>query len=203
MFVQVIQGQTTSAEELHAALDAWARELGPGADGWLGSTAGVTDDGEFVALARFETEDAARQNSGRAEQGRWWSETSKLFSGEATFHDCTRVEADTVGDPNQAGFVQVIQGRTSNPERVRQLMTQGDEEQWAAHRPDILGSLAAEHDDDAYTTAIYFTSEAEAREGEQKQAPPEIQAAMDEMQSLSIGEPRFFDLKRPWLYSPT
>jgi hypothetical protein len=25
---------------------------------------------------------------------------------------------------------------------------------------------------------------------------------MEEMQRLSIGEPEFFDLKQPWLYSP-
>jgi hypothetical protein len=50
--------------------------------------------------------------------------------------------------------------------------------------------------------AIYFTSEAEAREGERKEPPPELQAEMEEMGSLSVGEPEFFDLKQPWLYSP-
>jgi len=25
---------------------------------------------------------------------------------------------------------------------------------------------------------------------------------MDEMAALSVGEPEFFDLKQPWLYSP-
>jgi len=49
---------------------------------------------------------------------------------------------------------------------------------------------------------MYFTSEAEAREGERKEPPPELQAHMEEMQRLSIGEPEFFDLKQPWLYSP-
>jgi hypothetical protein len=50
--------------------------------------------------------------------------------------------------------------------------------------------------------AIYFTSEEEAREGERKEPPPELQAQMEEMQQLSVGEPEFFDLKQPWLYSP-
>jgi hypothetical protein len=53
-----------------------------------------------------------------------------------------------------------------------------------------------------WTTAIYFTSEAEARKGERKEMPPELQAQMDEMQKLSVGEPEFLDLKDPWLYSP-
>jgi hypothetical protein len=26
---------------------------------------------------------------------------------------------------------------------------------------------------------------------------------MEEMASLSVGEPEFFDLKQPWLYSPS
>jgi hypothetical protein len=201
MFVQVIQGQVSDAEELHAAVDRWAQELAPGASGWLGTTAGVTEDGRFIALARFETEEAARQNSDRAEQDQWWAETSKLFSGEVTFHDSTRVDVDTPGDPGQAAFVQVMQGRTSDPERARALM-QLDPDVWADYRPDVLGSLAVEYDEGAYTTAIYFTSEDEARQGEQKEPPAELASAMEEMNSLSVGDVDFFDIKQPWLYAP-
>jgi hypothetical protein len=50
--------------------------------------------------------------------------------------------------------------------------------------------------------AIYFTSEAAARKGERKEPPPELQAQMEEMAALSVGESEFFDLKQPWLYSP-
>jgi hypothetical protein len=53
----------------------------------------------------------------------------------------------------------------------------------------------------AYTMAVYFTSEAAARR-ERKQPPPELQAQMEEMAALSVGEPEFFDLQQPWLYSP-
>ncbi|WP_219414363.1 hypothetical protein [Pseudonocardia nigra] len=49
--------------------------------------------------------------------------------------------------------------------------------------------------------AIYFTSEADAREGERKEVPPELAAQMEEMNKLSIGEPEFFDLKQPWLHA--
>jgi hypothetical protein len=201
MFVQVIQGQVADAEELHAAIDRWAQDLAPGASGWLGTTAGVTEDGRFIALARFETEEAARQNSARSEQDQWWSETSKLFSGEVTFHDSTEVDVDTPGDPGEASFVQVMQGRTSDTKRSRELM-QLDPDVWANYRPDVLGSLAVTYDDGAYTTAIYFTSEEEARQGEQKEPPPELASAMDEMNSLSVGEMDFFDIKQPWLYAP-
>ena len=201
MFVQVIQGRIADAEAMRRALDRWAAELAPGAVGWLGSTAGVTDDGRFVALVRFESAQAARRNSERPEQDQWWAETSKLFDGEATFRDSTDVTVDAVGDPDRAGFVQVVQGRGSDPERAKELMSQ-DSDKWAEIRPDVIGSVAAGHDGGAYTMAMYFTSEAEAREGERKELPPELAAQMEEMNKMSIGEPEFFDIRRPWLLSP-
>jgi hypothetical protein len=197
----VIQGQVSDPGQVRAALDRWAQELAPGADGWLGSTAGVTDDGRFIAIARFETEEAARRNSDRPEQDRWWSQTSELFTGQATFKDSNDVVVDVSGEPDDAGFVQVIQGRGSDPDRARELMGQ-DSSEWAAFRPDIIGSVAVGHEGGAYTMVIYFTSEEAAREGERKELPPELKAQMDEMNALSIGEPEFFDLKQPWLYSP-
>ncbi len=179
----------------------WAQDLAPGATGWLGSTAGVTEDGRFIALARFESEAAARRSSGRPEQDQWWVETAELFTGEASFKDSSDVTIDVTGDPDEAGFVQVIQGRGSDPERARELMGQ-DSSAWAAFRPDIIGSVAVGHEGGAYTMALYFTSEEEAREGERKEPPPELKAQMDEMAALSVGEPEFFDLKQPWLYYP-
>jgi len=201
MFVQVIRGRVTDPTGLRAALDRWAEELGPGATGWLGSTAGVTDDGEFVATARFDSEEAARRNSDRSEQGQWWERTSKLFTGEVTFVDGTDVDVDVTGDPDLAGFVQVIQGRTSNPGRARELMAQ-DPEAWATYRPDVLGSLTIPQEGDDYTVVLYFRSEAEAREGERKEPPAEIAGQMEEMRALEVGDPVFLDLKDPWLLTP-
>jgi hypothetical protein len=201
MFVQVIQGKVADAERVRRAIDDWARQIAPGAAGWLGSTGGVTEDGRFIALVRFESAEAARSNSDRPEQDRWWAETSTLFDGEATFRDSTDVVLDLQGDPDQAGFVQVIQGRGTDPDRARELMAQ-DSDKWAAFRPEIIGSVAVGHEGGAYTMALYFTSEAEAREGERKEPPPELAAQMEEMGKLSIGEPEFFDLRQPWLHSP-
>ncbi len=201
MFVQVIRGRVTDPEQVHDALDLWAVQLAAGATGWLGSTAGVTDDGRFMALARFESEQAARRNSDRPEQHQWWMETSKLFTGEVTFLDSSDVTVDVAGDPDGAGFVQMMQGRGSNPERARELMAQ-DADEWAAFRPDVIGSVAVGHEGGAYTMAMYFTSEEAAREGERKEPPPKLKAQMEEMGKLSVGEPEFFDLRRPWLYSP-
>jgi hypothetical protein len=201
MFVQVIQGQVANPEHIRAALDRWARELAPGANGWLGTTAGVTDDGRFVGVARFESEEAARANSNRPEQDQWWNETAKLFTGEATFRDSNDTTLDVVGEPDNARFVQVMQGRGTDPDRAKELMAQ-DSAEWAAFRPDVIGSVAVGHEGGAYTMVMYFTSEEEAREGERKEPPPHLQAQMEEMNKLSVGEPDFFDIKQPWLYSP-
>ena len=58
------------------------------------------------------------------------------------------------------------------------------------------------HDGGASTMAVHFTSEAAARDGEPKEPPPELQVQLEELAALSVGEPEFFDLKQPWLYSP-
>jgi len=201
MFVQVIQGRTSNPQGLDAALNQWVQDLAPSATGWLGSTSGVTEDGRTIAVVRFESEDDARRNSDRPEQGEWWSETAKLFDGEATFSDSNDVTVDVQGDPDQAGFVQVMQGRSSDPERARQLMDQ-DADKWTAFRADMLGSVSIGHEDGGYTMVMYFTSEAEAREGERKEVPPELQAQMEEMGKLTVGETEFFDLKQPVIISP-
>jgi hypothetical protein len=201
MFAQVIQGKTSNPEGLDAALNQWQQDLAPGANGWLGSTSGVTADGRAIAVVRFESEEAARRNSNRPEQDRWWSETSNLFDGEPTFRDSTDVTVDVQGDPDQAGFVQVMQGRSTDPERARKLMDQ-DADKWAEFRPDVIGSVTIGHEDGGYTMVMYFTSEAEAREGERKEPPPELQAQMEEMNKLSVGETEFYDLKQPKIISP-
>jgi hypothetical protein len=201
MFVQVIQGRTSNPQGLDTALNQWVQDRAPTATGWLGSTSGVTEDGRAIAVVRFESEDDARRNSDRPEQGEWWSETAKLFDGEATFLDSNDVTVDVQGDPDQAGFVQVMQGRSSDPERARQLMDE-DADKWTAFRPDMLGSVSIGHEDGGYTMVMYFTSEAEAREGERKELPPELQAQMEEMGKLTVGDTEFFDLKQPVIISP-
>jgi hypothetical protein len=201
MFVQVIRGQVAEPDQVREAMDRWVRELAPAASGWLGSTAGVTSDGQFVALARFESAEAARRNSDRPEQGAWWAEVSKAFTGDVTFIDSEDVVADVVGDPDLARFVQVMSGRATDARRVREIM---DQTTGQVHdfRPEILGSLDVMTDDGGFTMALYFTSEEEAREGERKEPPPELAAQMAELNSLAAGPLEFLDLRNPWMYSP-
>jgi hypothetical protein len=200
MFVQVIQGRVSDPTEFRAALDRWLSDLAPGATGWLGSTSGVTPDGIMVALARFESEQAARRNSDRPEQGQWWSDTAKLFAEEPTFRDSVEVVTGMRGGSDDAGFVQIIQGRATNLQRLRELTEQADKV-LADLRPDVVGGLVALHGDGTFTQAMYFTSEAAAREGERKEPPAEFKPLMDEQMSL-VSDVTFYDLPDPWLHSP-
>jgi hypothetical protein len=200
MFVQVIQGQVDDAGALRAALDRWVAELAPNAIGWLGSTGGVTADGRGIALARFASAEDARRNSERPEQGAWWAETSKAFRGDVTFHDSTDVLTAFDGGSDDAGFVQVIQGRTSDVERMRALNSQASDT-LREYRPDIIGWVVALHGDGGFTQAAYFRSEAAAREGERREPPPELKAQFEEEMAL-MSDATFFDLTDPWLHSP-
>jgi len=196
MFVQVIQGRVTDAAQVNALAEEWADTIGKSADGWIDSTAGVTEDGTSVVFVRFESEDAAQRNSDRPEQGAWWERMAALYDGEPTFANCTRVQVDEYGDISQAGFVQVMQGHTTDVDKAMALMTDSDID-WASLRPDILGTTWAGSEDGNWSMAIHFTSEAAAREGEQKEMPPEVEASMGELNAIASGEPRFFDLRDP------
>ncbi|MFI7151755.1 hypothetical protein ACIBO2_43140 [Nonomuraea sp. NPDC050022] len=201
MFIQIIQGQVGDVGEMRAALDRWHAELAPGVDGWLGTTAGVTDDGMFVNTVRFESQEVARRNSERPEQGQWWAETQKLFSGEVTFHDCAEAYTYLKGGSDAAGFVQVMQGQVRDFRRMREITAQSERDM-AAFRPDLIGGFAALHRDGGYTEVAYFTSEQAARDGEGKELPPEMRELFEQWKDLFDGELTYFDLRDPWLYSP-
>lgn len=199
MFVQVIQGKIKDAPGLRRQMDRWQKELVGGAKGYLGSTFGVTADGEAIGIARFESAEAAAANSKRPEQDRWWAETEKLFSGPVTFHDSSDVDVTLGGGSDDAGFVQVMQGRMHDLATARKIETQAmkDIEQ---HRPDLIGSLRVHHGDGGFTEFVYFTSEAEARAGEAKPPPPEAQALFAEWEQTMTVD-RWLDLTDPWLFS--
>ena len=201
MFIQVIQGKAKDPAGLRKQWEKWDQELKPNADGFLGSTAGVTADGEFIALARFESEEAARSNSGNEQQSAWWDETSQYLD-EPMFHDCTLVDLMQEGGSDDAGFVQVIQGKVTDVEKARSL---DDEmkDQMKTLRPDVIGGTVAWHPENGrFTNAIYFTSEAEARKYEKETAnAPEFERFMSEWQAISDGEPKFLDISEPWYSS--
>jgi CRISPR/Cas system CMR-associated protein Cmr5 small subunit len=199
MFIQVIQGQALDRDEVKAMVSRWVSDVAPTGTGWLGTTAGVTAGGAFVALARFESEEAARRYNDRPEQDQWWAETSKLFDGEVTVRDSIEAEEFLRGGSDDAGFVQVITGQARDLAKMRALNEQYA--QYAHLRPDLIGGVVAIHENGLFTQAAYFTSEAEARAAESKEPPEEMKAVMDEENDLIQGL-AYIDLEQPWLHSP-
>ncbi len=198
MFIQIIQGRCTRQDELRALADEWVRDLAPGAIGWLGGTYGFTDDDQFVGVVRFETHEAARENSERPEQGAWAERFLALLDGSAEFHDCDDVTLMMDGGSDRAGFVQVIRGRVSEPDRLKALMT--DTEMLHDARPDILGATLAFEEDGTFTETIAFTTEAEAREGETRSMPEMPAEVLDTLETAMQGA-TYYDLHRPWFAS--
>lgn len=196
MFVQVIQGKVADAAGLRRQADRWQEELRPGATGYLGSTAGIADDGTFLAFVRFATAEDAQRNSDRPEQGAWWADTAKCIDGEATFLQGDDVDTTLEGGSNQAGFVQIMEGtvtdRAALSEMERQFLPQ-----LQSLRPDLIGSVRL-WSGPQFTEAIYFTSESEARKGEQvmgEEAGEEFERWVDVIRDV-----RFLDLRDPWLH---
>ena len=192
MFVQILRGRATDTDALKRQLDTWYDDLSPGATGWLGSTGGVTEDGSFIASFRFETPAAAQANSDSSEQTQWWNATSKYLDAPR-FWDCTLVEEYKGGGSDDAGFVQVIQGRVLDPAGFREAaLSMG-----GTPRGDVVGGVVA-WDGSRFTELVYFTSEEKAREGERSHAhTTALETIWPVTQDL-----QYFDLREPWLVSP-
>jgi hypothetical protein len=199
VFIQIIQGKCRDEERLHRLTDEWRERLGPSAEGWLGGTYGVTDEGEFVGVVRFESKEAAMRNSARPEQGQWWQKMQECFDGDVSFHDCDDASIWLKGGSDDAGFVQVIQGRVTDPERFRLMMEQ-PMDTLHDERPEIIGGTLAMQPDGWFTETVAFRTEAEAREGERKEMPEELRREYEEEMSM-MQDVSYKDLHHPWFAS--
>jgi len=194
MFIQVIQAKTSKRDEVRALTDEWG-ELPNEGSGFLGGTYGITDDGDFFGVVRFESRDLARANSERPETDAMAKRMAELMDGPPQFHDCDDVTVWGDGGSDDAGFVQIIQGRTDDAERLKEVMSADDEGEMRAQRPDIIGGTFGLKADGSFVNTIAFTDEASAREGEASSSgPPE------EMVSL-MSDLTFYDLRDPWFVS--
>ncbi len=196
MFVQVVQGQVMDVNALRAAFDQWREHHEPMAEGFLGGTYGATDDGEFIGVVRFESEAAARRNSERPEQSAWWEDTRRLFTGDVTFHDCPDVIMMLGGGSDEAGFVQVMQGRVRDRDKAT-AMIHDAESMLARARPDILGATIGIEADGQFTETVFFRSESEARAAEKAQLSDPDRELMEQQMSI-FEDMSFHDLRQPW-----
>ena len=197
MYVQIIEGHTTDPEGLRRQGDRWQTELGPRAVGFLGVTSGSTADGRAITIARFESEAAARANSDRPEQDAWWAETAKSYDGGVTFTESSDVQEFLGGGSNDAGFVQVM--KTAEVDRARVDCLDQAMPQLAELRPDLLGGFRIWTGPTTCIDVNYFRSEADARAGERKEIPAELQQIMAEFQEITRHS-EYLDLTDPQLY---
>lgn len=196
MFIQVIQARCSRPEELREFARSWKDELGPGADGWLGGTFGVTDDGIFLGVVRFASRAAAEANSARPEQGAWAEKMGSHLDGPPDFTDYDDVTEFLDGGTDTAGFVQIIRGHVDDVTEAKGLINDpGDLQEM---RPEVLGGTFAVDANGDYTETIYFTDEASARAGERDVEPPEeVRVVLEKMMAGAS----FYDLRSPWFES--
>jgi hypothetical protein len=199
MFIQIMQGKCSKQDQMRAMTERWTSELAPGATGWLGGTFGFTDDGQAIAVVRFDSAEAAKANSERPEQAAWWSEMEKLYDGPVEFHDCSRVMMLMDGGSDEAGFVQVIRGRLDDPDALESGLRDMETMLHEA-RPEILGATLAIEDDGTFMETVFFTDEAAAREGEQKEIPPSAAEGMRQWDEMTH-DVEYLDLHQPWFAS--
>jgi hypothetical protein len=199
MFIQIMQGKCSKQDEMRSMTERWTSDLAPGATGWLGGTFGFTDDGQAVAVVRFESREAAMANSERPEQAAWWSEVERLYDGPVEFHDCNRVMMLMDGGSDEAGFVQIIRGKLDDPDALESGIREMETMLHQA-RPEILGATLAIEDDGTFIETVAFTDEAAAREGEMKEMPAEVAAPLRQFDELTH-DVQFLDLHQPWFAS--
>lgn len=201
MFVQIMTGTVADPDLLRRQMDAWVRDLAAGAEGWLGVTAGLSRQGPYVTAVRFESEEAARANSERPEQGEWWKETEAAYDGPVTFVDSNDVDLFLGGGSDDAAFVQIMQARVSDRKRFEAIEEQLESTVPLSEvRPEIIGGVTAWEPDGRMTAVNYFTSEEQAREGEAKEPPAEVAELLQEWQGL-MSDVEWFDIPDPDLRS--
>ena len=198
MFAQVIQAKTSNPDGFSQMQEKWEKELRPGAKGWVGTTGGVAEDGTVILCVRFESEEAAKANSDRPEQGAFFEEMKKHIDGEPTFVNSS--DTAVLEHPSdKAGFVQVMTYEVNDRQKLEQLEAEFMPG-LVKNRPDLLGQFRV-WDGNTAIDFLYFTSEAEAREGEKTMgADPEMQKQLEQFMALG-GEPTFIDLPNPILRS--
>jgi hypothetical protein len=147
----------------------------------------------MITVVRFKSQETAQVDNDLPEQGAWFEETSKAFDGEVTFHDCREVDVLFDGGSNDAGFVQVMQGRAKDQADMRRK-EQEMQAELRKVRPDLIGGITAWHGDGAFTEVAYFTSQQEARKNEQASANSPV---FKEFMSLIDGDLTFYDLTEP------
>ena len=193
MFVRVVRGHATSRATLETEWQRWASSAVNDGSGYLGATAGVADDDTFIAMIRFESRATADQAMGPASE---WSDVLTQLRNPVV-RDSDRTDIWNKGGSDDAGFVQIRQGVSNDPERLRDLYVNQQPVRMGPYRPEVVGGLFAWHDDHAFTLSAYFTSQDDARRGEHLH---EFESFFDDINAV-MQDLTYIDLHKPWLSS--
>jgi hypothetical protein len=172
----------------------WERSLQAAPAGYLGSTAGIADDGTFVAMVRYESEAAARVIDAVSPGAERWRRATRRLGGY-TVVDSTSTDVWNRGGSDTAGFVQIREGVSDDPARLRDLYVNQQPVRMGPYRPEVLGGMFAWYGDGQFTLSAYFTSEEEARSGENLH---EFESFFADISAV-MQDVRFIDLHEPWL----
>ena len=125
----------------------------------------------------------------------WWNETATYFDVEPSFRESSDISTLFEGGSNDAGFVQVLEGSVTDRASAEAMETPELLDRLRRLRPDLIDGYRVWFPHGTYVEAAYFTSEAEAREGEQSEDFDVEQQRYAEL----FGEPTFLDLREPLL----
>lgn len=196
MFVQVVTGRPLAHQTALQAWHNWLKEVGSRLPGWLGGTSGISPDGKFIALLRFEAITAGVFTSERPGEDKWWADVTRCFAEAPIVVDSSEVDVAMTGSPEEASSVQFVLARTRNPARVRRLNARL-KPLVARHHPDVIGNIVAWHSNGDMTEAVYFAPAGSATKRDGALPDTELEeleeldrawfSALDDVEFIAIG----------------
>jgi hypothetical protein len=192
----MVEGRCSRTDEMRGLVDDWCGSMAD-RPGWLGGTYGFTDDGRFVGVVRFDSQTACREYAGAPEAPMWWAGAEALFDEHCRIHESADVSMMLDGGSDSAGFVQVMCGRITDADKLRHMMDTEMTSMLHQARPEIIGATMAMEPDGTFVETVAFTSEDDARHGEQAEMPDEVRA---DLQS-AMADVEYLDLHQPWFAS--
>jgi hypothetical protein len=144
-------------------------------------------------MVRYESEAAARSIDAVSPGAERWRLATRRLR-EYSVVDSTETDTWNRGGTDDAGFVQIRHGISNDPARLRDLYVNQQPVRMGPHRPEVLGGMFAWYGDGGFTLSAYFTSEEEARGGENLH---EFESFFDDISAV-MQDVRYVDLREPW-----
>ncbi|MFP5297817.1 MAG: hypothetical protein ACLGHL_02375 [Actinomycetota bacterium] len=180
---------------LHNAWDHFAESLAD-RQGWRSAVAGIARTDEFLAALEFTDPPSAAAALSDLTVSGWFKEVEGCLKDPET-RDSFEGETLIAGTREDAGFIQVIRGRTTDRERWTAI-NEAMQEVMRTHRPEVLAASIAWFDDDHFSETVFFTSEQEAREGESREFPGGMAGLFGELMNL-VEDLTYVDVRDPWI----